>query len=172
MDKNIDITSYIKSQLECNRHIKNKCLEGIGKGLNEYVDYDIIVNQLSERSLYELKGSISRVRFERNSFTKFVISSREDANKEETDLRSIGYFTYGEFGGEYGYFQHKQKLTQEQKDWLEEYKECCYYHGQPCQGNQDETADESCECILGREYTSLVLFELDEEEEKRYGIWK
>ena len=32
--------------------------------------------------------------------------------------------------------------------------------------------DEDCECRLGRDFSSLVLYELDEEEEKRLGVWQ
>ena len=65
---------------------------------------------MSDSALTELKDAINRVQFQRKSFTKFITSSREEAAKEETELRSVGYFTYGEYGGDYGYFQHKKNL--------------------------------------------------------------
>lgn len=176
-NEDFDITNYIKYQLEGNPYCRlkeRKCLEGIGKALSEYLDYENIVKEMNNYSIKELKGAINRVQFQRKSFTKFIVCSREEANKEETQLRSKGYFTYGEFGGDYGYFQHKKELTEEQKEWLEEHTECCYYHGQPCwvwQKEEPDDWDEDCECHLGREFSSLVMYELDEEEEKRLDVW-
>ena len=171
--EDFDITKYIKSQLEGNNEIE--CLEGIGKALSKYLNYENIVKEMDDYSIKELEEAIYSVQFQRKSFTKFIVCSREEANKEETELRSKGYFTYGEWGGDYGYFQHKKELTEEQKEWFEDHIECCYYHGQPCEVWQKEELDdwdEDCECRLGRDFSSLVLYELDEEEEKRLGIWQ
>ena len=128
---------------------------------------------MSNNAIRELSDAICDVRFYRKRFTNFVSCSREEANKPADDTRSVGYFTWGEFGGEYGYFKHITKLTEEQEEWLNDYKECCYYNGQPCERWQHEEShrwDEDCECVLGKEYSSLVLYELDEEEEKRLGL--
>ena len=181
--EDFDITNYIKSQLEGNKNDsysmkKNKereCLEGIGKALSEYLNYENIVKEMDDNSIKGLEDAIYRVQFQRKSFTEFIVCSREEANKEETKLRSKGYFTYGEFGGDYGYFQHKKELTEEQKVWFEDHIECCYYHGQPCgvwQKEEPDDWDEDCECRLGRDFSSLVLYELDEEEEKQMGVWQ
>jgi hypothetical protein len=180
--KEFNLTNYIKAQLDdksdnygVRREKKNKCLKEIGMAMNEYLDYEKILVSMSDSSIRELKNAISRIRFSRKSFTKFITCQREEAAKDETELRSKGYFTYGEYGGDYGYFQHKSKLTEQQKEWFNEHIECCYYHGQPCgvwQKEEPDSWDEDCECRLGREYSSLVVYELDEEEEKRLGVWK
>jgi hypothetical protein len=180
--ESFDLTSYIKKELDrkdvrltkrdCYRR---ECLKNIGKAFNQYLSYENLLKDMDDRSIKELKNAISRVQFDRKSFTEFISCSREEADKEAINLRSKGYFTYGEFGGEYGYFQHKKELTEEQKEWFDEHKECCYYHGQPCyvwQKEEHDDWDEDCECHLGREYSTLCIYELDEDEEKRLGIWK
>jgi hypothetical protein len=175
-DESFDLTNYIKKELDRkDAYYQNKCLKNIGNAFNEYLSYEPLLKDMDDNSIKELDRAISRVLFQRKSFTKFITCSREEADKEETDLRSKGYFTYGEFGGSYGFFQHKRKLTEEQKEWFDEHKECCYYHGQPCYVWQKEEADhwdEDCECHLGREYSSLCVYELDVDEEKRLRIWK
>ena len=180
--ESISITTYIQTELDRkdisyseNRHHKINCLKNIGKSFNEYLPYENLLEEMDDSSIRELKDAINRVQFQRKSFTEFIPSSREEADKEETELRSKGYYTYGEFGGEYGYFKHKKKLTEEQKEWFVEHIECCYYHGQPCyvwQKEESDDWDEDCECRLGREYTTLVVYELDEDEEKRLDIWQ
>ena len=129
---------------------------------------------MSDNALRELHNAIIDVKFHRKRFTDFVTCTREEADKPADENRSIGYFTYGECGGEYGYFKHRRKLTDFEQEWLEEHTECCYYNGQPCERWQDENgnADEDCECELGKEYSSLILYELDEDHEKEMGVWK
>ena len=183
-NKQFNLTEYIKSELntlnyntskekEDKENNAKKCLKDIGKSLGEYTNFHHILNEMSNNAIRELSDAICDVRFYRKRFTNFVSCSREEANKPADDTRSVGYFTWGEFGGEYGYFKHITKLTEEQEEWLNDYKECCYYNGQPCERWQHEEShrwDEDCECVLGKEYSSLVLYELDEEEEKRLGL--
>lgn len=174
MNKDFNLTTYIQTELE-NSHNQRECLESIGKSFHQYLNYENLLEEMNDCSITELEEAIHRVKFHRKSFTKFIVCSREEADKEETELRSKGYFTYGEFGGEYGYFQHKKKLTEEQKEWFDEHIECCYYHGQPCyvwQKEEPDHWDEDCECHLGHEYATLIVYELDEDEEKRLGIWQ
>ena len=181
MNKEFNLTTYIQTELDrkdgnfSERAIyEKKCLKNIGKSFNEYLSYENLLEEMNDNSIRELQDAISIVKFQRKSFTKFIVCSREEADKEETELRSKGYFTYGEFGGEYGYFQHKKKLTEEQKEWFDKHIECCYYHGQPCyvwQKEEPDNWDEDCECCLGREYATLVVYKLDEDEEKQLGIW-
>ena len=169
-----NLTKYIKTELNKNKESSKKCLQNIGKTFDQHTNFHHMLDSMSDRIIRELKESIEEVQFFRKRFTKFISCTREEANKPADDTRSIGYFTYGEFGGEYGYFKHLRKLTDLEQEWLDEYKECCYYNGQPCARWQDEEGNtgEDCECELGREYSSLVLYELDEEEEKRLGLWK
>lgn len=149
-----------------------QCLEEIGKSLGEYTNFHKILGEMSDNAIEQLQNAIVDVKFIRKQFTDFVTCTREEANKPADESRSIGYFTYGEFGGEYGYFKHRRKLTNLEKEWLDEYTECCYYNGQPCERWQDENgnSDEDCECVLGKEYSSLILYELDEDHEKEMGI--
>ena len=152
-----------------------KCMEDIGSCFDENSNFDSMIKKMSNAALENLADEISREQFHRKRFTDFVICDRQEAAKPANENRSQGYFTYGEFGGEYGYFKHRKKLTEEEEEWLEEHTECCYYHGQPCwvwQKEESDFWDEDCECRLGREYSSLCVYELDEEEEKRLDIWK
>ena len=176
---NFNLSKYIKNELDTNsskesKQRANKCLEEIGKSLGEYTNFHKIFGEMSDNTLRELHNAIIDVKFHRKRFTDFVTCTREEANKPADDTRSIGYFTYGEYGGEYGYFKHRRKLTDFEQEWLEEHTECCYYNGQPCERWQDENgnADEDCECELGKEYGSLILYELDEDHEKEMGVWK
>lgn len=184
-EKSMNLCDYIKSELDTlnyknnqeytnNKKRAKKCLQDIGKSLGQYTNFHDMLNSMSDEAIRELNEAIRDVRFFRKRFTDWVTCNREEASRTENELRSKGYFTYGEFGGEYGYFKHRRKLTDLEKEWLEEYTECCYYNGQPCARWQDENgnADEDCECVLGREYTSLILNELDMEEEKRLGVWQ
>jgi hypothetical protein len=173
MTDNLDLTKYIKSKLD-NNDTSKKCLQDIGKSFDQYIDYHNMLDSMDDNSISELHDAIVDVQFFRKRFTKFVTCSREEANKPANDERSIGLFTYGEYGGEYGYFKHLRKLTDQEEEWLEEYRECCYYGGQPCDRWQDENgnADEDCECVMGKEQSSLILYELDEQHEKDMGVWK
>ena len=174
LEESINLNEYIKKQLDLNSEIKKKCLQDIGKSLGEYTNFHHMLNSMSDKTINKLNDAIIDVKFFRKRFTNFITCSREEADKPANDERSQGYFTYGEFGGEYGYFKHRRKLTEQEEEWLNEFTECCYYGGQPCARWQDENgnADEDCECVLGREYTSLILNELDIEEEKRLGVWQ
>ena len=174
MQNDFNISDYIKFQLDLNSEKRKKCLQDIGKSLGQYTNFHDMLNSMSDEAIRELNEAISEVQFFRKRFTDWVNCSREVANKPKNDFRSKGYFTYGEFGGDYGYFKHRRKLTDQEEEWLNEFTECCYYGGQPCARWQDENgnADEDCECVLGREYTSLILNELDIEEEKRLGVWQ
>lgn len=176
---NFNLSKYIKNELDTNsskesKQRANKCLEEIGKSLGEYTNFHKIFGEMSDNALRELCDAVIDIKFHRKRFTDFVTCTREEANKPADDTRSIGYFTYGEYGGEYGYFKHRRKLTDFEKEWLKEHTECCYYNGQPCERWQDENgnADEDCECELGKEYSSLILYELDEDHEKEMGVWK
>jgi len=170
-----NITEYIKSQLNTlqyntseeyteNKKREKKCLQDIGKSLSQYINFDDMLSEMSDYSIEELSNAISSIQFYRKRFTDFIICSREEADQEEDETRSIGYFTHGEYGGEYGYFKHIFPLTVEQNEWLNDYTECCYYNGQPCHVWQEETGDEDCECVLGRGFGTLVLHELDKKE--------
>ena len=174
LEESINLNEYIKKQLDLNSEIKKKCLQDIGKSLGEYTNFHHMLNSMSDKTINKLNDAIIDVKFFRKRFTNFITCSREEADKPANDERSQGYFTYGEFGGEYGYFKHRRKLTEQEEEWLNEYTECCYYNGQPCERWQDEdgNSDEDCECVLGREYSSLILNELDIEEEKRLGVWQ
>ena len=182
-----NLTEYIKSQLNTldyknnqeytnNKNTAKQCLQSIGKSLGQYTNFHHMLNSMSDEAIRELEEAICDVKFHRKRFTDWVNCTREKAAEqlEDNEKRTKGYFTYGEFGGEYGYFKHRRKLTDLEEEWLEEYTECCYYNGQPCERWQDENgnADEDCECVLGKEYTSLILSELDEEHEKDMGVWK
>ena len=180
---NFDLTEYIKSQLYTynykttkdysdNKKISKKCLQDIGKSLGDYTNFRDMLNPMSDCAIRELSEEIGHIQFYRKRFTDFVNCSREEADKPADNNRSIGYFTYGEMGGEYGYFKHICPLTEEQQEWLNDYTECCYYNGQPCERWQNGNDDEDCECVLGHGFSTLILYELDECEEKRLGIWK
>ena len=173
MTDNLDLTKYIKSKLD-NNDTSKKCLQDIGKSFDQYINYHNMLDKMNDYSISELYDAIVDVQFFRKRFTQFVTCSREEANKPADDTRSIGLFTYGEYGGEYGYFKHLRKLTDQEEEWLEEYKECCYYGGQPCARWQDENgnAGEDCECVMGKEQACLILYELDEQHEKEMGVWK
>ena len=55
-----------------------------------------------------------------------------------------------------GIFAEKP-LSKDDLNWIEEHPECCYHYGQPCYCWQCDEDSEDCECVLGREYYSLVL---------------
>lgn len=172
MESDFNLSNYI--QLKLNSKESKECLQNIGKSLKQYTNFHHMLNSMSNDAIRELKESIEDVQFFRKRFTKFITCTREEANKPNDETRSIGYFTYGEYGGEYGYFKHLRKLTLVEQEWLKEYTECCYYNGQPCARWQDLNGNttEDCECEMGKEYSSLLLYELDEEHEKEMGVWK
>ena len=124
----------------------------------------------TRRVLDELKEAIEVEEFDRRRFCSFTSCDKEEAGEHEHAYRATG-----EFGGEYGYFYgvefnretkkyDKKEMTGDQIDWLGLYTECCYHHGQPCYRWQAESGDEDCECVLGREYASLVLEPLGEDD--------
>ena len=184
-EKSMNLCDYIKSELDTlnyknneeytnNKKRAKKCLQDIGKSLKQNTNFHDMLNSMSDEAFRELYEDIKDVSFHRKRFTEWVNCNRDEANKTENELRSKGYFTYGEYGGEYGYFKHRRKLTDIENEWIDKYTECCYYNGQPCARwkNENGNSGEDCECVLGREYTTLVLLVLDIEEEKNLGVWK
>tara|TARA_Y100000996_G_C22550473_1_gene653488 strand:- start:978 stop:1766 length:789 start_codon:yes stop_codon:yes gene_type:complete len=181
----LDLSKYILSKLDTtnykttneytnNKKQASKCLKDIGKSLSEYTNFHDLLSTMNDKTIRELHEAIVDVQFFRKRFTQFVTCTRKEADKPDDETRSIGYFTYGEHGGEYGYFKHLRKLTPLETEWLNEYPECCYYGGQPCARWQDVNGNvgEDCECELGKEDSSLILYELDEQHEKEMGVWK
>ena len=168
-----------------NDHVKRECLDAIGIDAwaqfyhdNSYA-HASLVSSLSNNAIHRLIEEAESTIFDRARFCRFVECEREEAARHPH-----AYFTSGEFGGTYGYFEPVRwndntksfdsvdAFSEDQLEQLHEYLECCYYNGQPCGQYQREPHpnDEDCECILGREYSSLNLHELDEEEEKFYGV--
>ena len=140
----------------------NKCLKEVGTALNKecYFDLDSMVEAMDDYTMERLEEAIERVKFNKTRFCKWESCTKKEALKmKESNKHSIGFKLEGEMseGDEYGYFKYLKPLSKEQKEWVYQYTECCYHSGQPCQGNQDGTAEEDCECILGREYASLIL---------------
>ena len=137
-----------------------QCLKEVGSALNKdrYFDLDSMVKAMDDDTMRRLEEALHRVKWDKKRFCQWVTCSKKEAFKQKSSVtHSTGYKLEGEFGGEYGYFKYLKPLTEEQEEWVSEFPECCYYSGQPCQGNQDGTAEEDCECLLGREYGSLVL---------------
>ena len=150
---------------------RKKWLNAVGSSFDEYLDYSHMVNRMGTSSVRELEDAVGRVKFHRGRFCEFIHASRDEACS-----KPYAYTTRGEFGGETGYFRpvrwdettlgfvEKEDLTEEEKGWLDEYPECVYQSGRPCARWEDEDgADEDCECVLGREYYSLVLVPLGDE---------
>lgn len=140
----------------------NKCLKEVGTALNKecYFDLDSMVEAMDDYTMERLEEAIERVKFNKTRFCQWESCTKKEALKmKESNKHSIGFKLEGEMseGDEYGYFKYLKPLSKEQKEWVYQYTECCYHSGQPCQGNQDGTAEEDCECILGREYASLIL---------------
>lgn len=154
-----NIQTLLEETLKKGEKESKNCLNQIGSALNsdEYLDLYRLVYSMNEGTLSRLEEAVEAVKFDKNRFCQWVSCGKREAKKKATKERSIGYQVEGEFGGEYGYFKYLKPLTEEQDEWVFEFKECCYHYGQPCQGNQDGTAEEDCECLLGREYSSLVL---------------
>ena len=84
-NQKINITNYIKSQLEDKsanyserKNKKIECLEEIGAAISsaesrewtKYSNYKYLVSKMSDSALTELKDAINRVQFQRKSFTK------------------------------------------------------------------------------------------------------
>ena len=146
----------IKEAMEKN---EEECLKQIASLFDEYTNYRALVKHLSKEALRELKYAIEDIEFDQKRFTQWVTCTKKEANKPKTEMRSVGYYASGEYGEEYGYFKHKHPLTDDQEYWLENFAECCYYNGQPCERHQDENGnqDEDCECQLGKEYATLIV---------------
>jgi len=160
-----NIKTLIETQLKEGEKESRKCLDQIGSALNtnEYLDLYRLAYSMDKKTLSRLEEALLSVKFDKKRFCKWVSCGKREAKKKATKERSIGYEVKGEIGGEFGYFKYIKPLTEEQEEWLEEYKECCYHYGQPCERWQDEEncCGEDCECILGREYYSLVLTEIE-----------
>ena len=106
-----DLRKYIKNSLKKTyRPDVLKCLREIGQAFDEYTDYDCLLTKMNNESIRELEESISRIKFDRKRFTRFITCDREEAAKHPAS-----YFTYGEFGGDYGYFENYQKFTEQQR---------------------------------------------------------
>ena len=182
----LSLYASLREVFSGNNHVlQDECVKIIGvKAVARYVqaDVDPFLQQVGNSELEELMDAAHGVQFARGKFCRFVTCN----TREEVAQHTLAYFTTGEFGGEYGYFEpirwndatkqfdRIEGFSEEQLDQLNEYIECCYYNGQPCGQYQREpdSGDEDCECVLGREYATLNLHELDEEEEKRYGVWQ
>lgn len=148
---------------------RDKILTLLGTHMTEYQRYDLFARHLSTSVMRELEEALEREAWGRKRFCLF----RTCKTKREAKKHPRCYEVKGEYGGEYGYFEPvtwneekksyvpKPTLTEEEESWLEEYPECCYQSGQPCERWQQECADEDCECILAREYCSLVLSPID-----------
>jgi len=159
-----NIQTLLEEMLKKGEKESRSCLNQMGSALNcdEYMDLYRLVYSMNENTLSRLEEAVESVKFDKKRFCQWVSCGKREAKKKATKERSIGYEVKGEFGGEYGYFKYLNPLTKEQEEWLEEYKECCYYYGQPCERWQDEDCcGEDCECVLGREYCSLMLTEIE-----------
>ena len=132
---------------------------------NLYVDFHPLLRAMPDRNLVRLKEAIEGQEFDRRKFCRF-----EHCDEKTARASANGYRLKGEFGdGTFGFFVGvkwddnkgifaEKPLSKDDLNWIEEYPECCYYYGQPCYCWQcDEGAYEDCECVLGREYYSLVL---------------
>ena len=143
----------------------NRIMFLLGSNMKEYSRYDLFARGMSTRVMRGLSEALDMEAWSRKRFCSF----RACRTIREAKKHPYCYKVEGEFGGECGYFEPvtwneekksytpKPTLTTEEKSWLEEYPECCYHSGQPCERWQQENGDEDCECVLGREYCSLVL---------------
>ena len=159
-----NIETLLEEMLKKGEKESRSCLDQIGSALNsdEYLDLYRLVYSMNENTLSRLEEAVESVKFDKKRFCQWVSCGKREAKKKATKERSKGYEVKGEFGGEYGYFKYLNPLTKEQEEWLEEYTECCYHYGQPCERWQDEDCcGEDCECVLGREYSSLMLTEIE-----------
>ena len=162
----MNFSSFIEAKMKQGDKEGNQCLKEIGSALNKerYLDLDSMVEAMDDDTMERLEEAIERVKFNKKRFCQWESCTKKEAlNMKACHIHSTGYKVEGEFGGEYGYFKYLKPLTEEQEEWVSEFRECCYHSGQPCQGNQDGTAEEDCECILGREYASLILTPLGDE---------
>ena len=143
-------------------------LRAIGKAFskNPYMNFPLL-RAMPDRNLEDLREAVERQQFHRRKFCLFKHCD------EKTAWERDGYALAGEFGeGEFGYFVGlrwddekgdyvEKALSKDDLDRIGEFPECCYYYGQPCYCWQcDEGAEEDCECVLGREYYSLVVEKL------------
>lgn len=146
-------------------------LKAVGGSFNEYLEYGHMVKRMGTGAVRELEEAVDWVKFNRGKFCEFVHASRDEACD-----KPYAYAIRGECGDKTGYFRpvrwdeeslgfvEKEDLTDEEKRWLDEYPECVYHSGRPCARWELETGDEDCECVLGREYYSLVLVPLGEDD--------
>jgi len=161
----MNISSFIEAKMKQGDKEGKQCLKEVGTALNKdrYFDLDSMVKAMDDDTMRRLEEALHRVKWDKKRFCQWVTCSKKEAFKQKSSVtHSTGYKLEGEFGGEYGYFKYLKPLTEEQEEWVSEFPECCYYSGQPCQGNQDGTAEEDCECILGKEYATLILTPLDD----------
>ena len=75
--ESFNLTSYIKKELDRNDVrltkrdcYRRECLKNIGKAFNQYLSYENLLKDMDDRSIKELKNAISRVQFDRKSFTE------------------------------------------------------------------------------------------------------
>lgn len=150
-----------------------------------------IIKTLSSTQLDELKEEIDRWETYRRQFATFnTCSNRWEAMEEASDPKFARFVTT-DCGSEYGYWSFKKfheetlsfvdipydELTDDQQDeWLE-YQECCYSNGQACFMNKSEFCKatyngDPCDCEMGKEMDGSHVHELDEAEEKRYGVYR
>ena len=161
----MNISSFIEAKMKQGDKEGKQCLKEVGTALNKdrYFDLDSMVKAMDDDTMRRLEEALHRVKWDKKRFCQWVTCSKKEAFKQKSSVtHSTGYKLEGEFGGEYGYFKYLKPLTEEQEEWVSEFPECCYYSGQPCQGNQDGTAEEDCECISGKEYATLILTPLDD----------
>ena len=164
----MNFSSFIEAKMKQGDKEGNQCLKEIGSALNKerYLDLDSMVEAMDDDTMERLKEAIERVKFNKKRFCQWESCTKKEAlNMKACHTHSTGYKLEGEMsdGENYGYFKYLKPLTEEQEEWIIEFTECCYYSGQPCQCNQDGTAEEDCECILGKEYASLILTPLGDE---------
>ncbi len=65
------------------------------------------------------------------------------------------FVVYGSEALEHGYFEGYLDLTQKQLDQVNANLECYYHYGKVCNLNNEDIED--CECILGRENSSIIV---------------
>jgi len=71
------------------------------------------------------------------------------------DIEEPLFVVHGSDALEHGYFEGYLDLSSEQLNQLHENLECYYNHGKVC--NFDNEDIEDCECILGREHSSIIV---------------
>ncbi len=147
-----------------------KWLAVIGQSFSQYHEYSPLTRNMDCSVLDTVKEAIEAEEFNRRKFSRFISCDKDEAKKHDHAYRVTGECV-DEYNCFFGYFvgvlfnektnkYDKKEMTAEQIEWMEDYAECCYNNGQPCHW-QTEDGSEDCECVLGREYGSLVLCPLD-----------